>query len=169
MMTAVNTRLSDLLWEHDPNGLLVVDRRLTVHMVNPAFCGFFRTTRDEVLGRPADELIGDVSDFSQAFGADGEIRRSEHTHREFDLRLHRLVFPVPEEDKVAGIFVDLTREWKQRRQLVDLREELAKDVRDVVDRQMSVAQEIAGLLGEATATTKVALLRLLDSIERERE
>ncbi|MCH7228861.1 PAS domain-containing protein [Haloferula sp. A504] len=165
----MNTRLSDLLWEHDPNGLLVVNRRLEVHMVNQAFCRFFKTTREEILGRPAAELIGDVSDFEQAFEVGGEIRRSEHTHREFDLRLHRLVFTVPEEDKVAAIFVDLTREWKQRRQLVELREKLAKDVRDVVDRQMSVAQEIAGLLGEATATTKVALLRLLDSIERERE
>ncbi len=165
----MNSSLSDLLWEHDPNGLLVVDRELEVHMVNPAFCELFRTTRDEALGRPATELIGDVSDFQRAFEGSGEIRRSEHTHREFDLHLHRLVFPVPEEKKVAAIFVDLTREWKQRCQLKALSEKLAKDVRDVVDQQMGVAQEIAGLLGEATATTKVALLRLLESIERERE
>lgn len=169
MIAAMNTRLSDLLWEHDPNGLLVVDRALEVHMVNPAFCGLFRTTREEALGRPAVELIGDVGDFRGAFENGGEIRRGEQTHPELGLHLHRLVFPVPEEEKVAAIFVDLSREWKQRQQLKALREELAKDVRDVVDRQMAVAQEIAGLLGEATATTKVALLRLLESIERERE
>ena len=46
---------------------------------------------------------------------------------------------VPEENKVAGIFVDLTREWKQRRQMVELHEELARDVRDVVDRQRHAA------------------------------
>lgn len=165
----MNPRLSDLLWEHDPNGLLVVDRRLVVHMVNPAFCALFRTNRAAALGKPATELIGDVADFRQAFERGGEIRRSEGTHPEFGLRLHRLVFAVPEEEKVAAIFVDLTGEWTQRKQLKEIRDELAKDVRDVVDRQMSVAQEIAGLLGEATATTKVALLRLLELIEKERE
>ena len=34
----------------------------------------------------------------------------------------------------------------------------------VIDKQMMVAQEIAGLLGETTAETKVTLTKLRDSI-----
>ena len=35
---------------------------------------------------------------------------------------------------------------------------------DVIDKQMRVAQQIAGLLGETTAETKVTLSKLRDSI-----
>ena len=37
----------------------------------------------------------------------------------------------------------------------------------VIDRQMFVAQEIAGLLGETTAETKVTLNRLRDMISQD--
>jgi uncharacterized Fe-S cluster-containing protein len=39
-----------------------------------------------------------------------------------------------------------------------------QEVRQVVDKQMRVAQEIAGLLGETTAETKVSLLHLLEML-----
>ena len=39
----------------------------------------------------------------------------------------------------------------------------------VIDKQMMVAQEIAGLLGETTAETKVTLSKLMDSILFEEE
>ena len=39
----------------------------------------------------------------------------------------------------------------------------------VIDKQMMVAQEIAGLLGETTAETKVTLSKLRDSILFEEE
>jgi uncharacterized Fe-S cluster-containing protein len=70
---------------------------------------------------------------------------------------------------VAGIFVNLTREWKQRNELEELRKRTAQEVRNVVDKQMRVAQEIAGLLGETTAETKVSLLRLLDLLSHPHE
>jgi hypothetical protein len=40
-------------------------------------------------------------------------------------------------------------------------------VREVVDNQMKVAQEIAGLLGETTAETKVSLLKIIEAVEQE--
>jgi hypothetical protein len=45
---------------------------------------------------------------------------------------------------VAGIFVDLTLEWKQRNELEVMRRRTAQEVRSVVDNQMGLAQEIAG-------------------------
>ena len=60
-----------------------------------------------------------------------------------------------------------TGEWKQQQELQRLKHQAIQEVRQVVDKQMNVAQEIAGLLGETTAETKVSLLRLLDMIRRE--
>ena len=77
------------------------------------------------------------------------------------------LFPIPDENIVAGIFVDLTTEWKHEQELLRLKHEAIQEVRQVVDNQMRVAQEIAGLLGETTAETKVSLLRLLEMLGRE--
>ena len=62
--------------------------------------------------------------------------------------------------------VDPTHEQQQREELQRLKRETAKQINEVVDNQMKVAQEIAGLLGETTAETKVSMLRLLQMIEQ---
>ncbi|MEI6197836.1 MAG: hypothetical protein WCS42_26270, partial [Verrucomicrobiota bacterium] len=86
----------------------------------------------------------------------------------YDLYVRTLIFPIPDEKIAAGIFVDLTTEWKQERELNRLKQEAVQEVRQVVDNQMRVAQEIAGLLGETTAETKVSLLRLLEMLGKEK-
>jgi PAS domain-containing protein len=151
-----------LLWDFDPNGLLVLDDSMAVILVNPAMCQMLKTDRGRLLGRKAVELLDDISDFERAYAEQKEILGQEMSYPRFDLRVRKVIFPVPNAKVVAGIFVDLTREWKQRNELELLRAQTAQEVRNVVDKQMRVAQEIAGLLGETTAETKVSLLRLLD-------
>jgi uncharacterized Fe-S cluster-containing protein len=51
--------------------------------------------------------------------------------------------------------------------MLKLKLETIEKVNRVVDNQMKVAQEIAGLLGETTAETKVSLLKLVQMIEQE--
>ena len=60
-------------------------------------------------------------------------------------------------------------EWKQQRELNRLKQEAVQEMRRVVDKQMRVAQEIAGLLGETTAETKVSLLRLVATLGKEKD
>ena len=88
----------------------------------------------------------------------------EREYPRYDLYVRKLIFPIPDEKIVAGIFVDLTTEWKQEREMHRLKSEAMQEVRQVVDKQMRVAQEIAGLLGETTAETKVSLLHLLEML-----
>ncbi len=156
-----------LLFDHDPNGLIVLDEGLGVKLVNVAMCRMLKTDAAGLVGRPAAELLGDVSDFRRAFDQRVECVGQEQSYPQFDLYVRKVIFPVPDERVVAGIFVDMTREWKQRRELLRLKQEALQQVRQVVDKQMSVAQEIAGLLGETTAETKVSLLRLLEMLQRE--
>jgi len=151
-----------LLWDFDPNGLLVLDESMVVILVNPAMCEMLKADRSSLLGRKAAELLGDVSDFQLAYAEQKEVVGQEMSYPYLDLHARKVIFPVPHAKVVAGIFVDLTREWKQRKELETLRARTADEVRKVVDKQMRVAQEIAGLLGETTAETKVSLLRLLE-------
>jgi uncharacterized Fe-S cluster-containing protein len=63
--------------------------------------------------------------------------------------------------------VDVTPEWRLKQEILALKKETLSKVKQVVDKQMSVAQEIANLLGETTAETKASLLRLARMVEEE--
>ena len=65
-------------------------------------------------------------------------------------------------DAALVTYQDVTREEKVREQHYKLKV-------GTVEKQMMVAQEIAGLLGETTAETKVTLTKLRDSILNEED
>ena len=54
-----------------------------------------------------------------------------------------------------------------KERLEEMRMQTVDTAQKVIDKQMRVAQEIASLLGETTAETKVALTSLKKSMERE--
>lgn len=162
------TTLWKLLWDFDPNGLLVLDERLDVILVNPALCRMLKADAESLLGRSAADVLGDVTEFQRALTGREKIVGIEREYPRYDLYVRKVIFPIPDENIVAGIFVDLTTEWKHEQELLRLKHEAIQEVRQVVDKQMRVAQEIAGLLGETTAETKVSLLRLLEMLGREK-
>ena len=66
-----------------------------------------------------------------------------------------------------SIMKDITEEEKQK----ELKEKISKnsiEITDkVIEKQMRVVQEIASLLGETTAETKVALTNLKETLKNE--
>jgi PAS domain S-box-containing protein len=158
------TTLWKRLWDHDPNGLIVLDERMQIVLVNPALCRMLKSETASLIGRDAAGILGDVSEFRRALTSGQAVTGVEREYPRYDLYVRKLIFPIPDEKIVAGIFVDLTTEWKQERELGRLKAEAMQEVRQVVDKQMRVAQEIAGLLGETTAETKVSLLHLLEML-----
>ncbi len=157
--------LWELLWDYDPNGLIVVNTNMVIQLVNPAFCTMFKVTADDIIGTDAAALLDNTADFRDAWERNTVIRAREHHYAAFDLHLREVIFPIRNEGIIAGIMVNLTHEWKQQEEIRQLRRETIKKVNEVVDNQMKVAQEIASLLGETTAETKVSLLRLIQMIE----
>ena len=72
-------------------------------------------------------------------------------------------------DAVLVMFRDVTREEKVKEQRYNLKVETVEMAQKLIEKQMMVAQEIAGLLGETTAETKVTLTKLRDSILNDEE
>lgn len=158
--------LWEILWDYDPNGLIVVDTNMVVTVVNPAFCRMFETTPEEVIGKPASAVVGDVSDFQQVWAEGKDRHREGRNYPEHNLYVRQVFFPIPHEGITACIMVDLTHEWQQGSDMQKLRRQTIEKVNEVVHNQMKVAQEIAGLLGETTADTKVSLLKLIELVDR---
>jgi uncharacterized Fe-S cluster-containing protein len=70
------------------------------------------------------------------------------------------VVNVPKSNVMILILKDITEAERQKNKDQKLREGTIEITQRVIEKQMRVAQEIASLLGETTAETKVALTRL---------
>ena len=62
---------------------------------------------------------------------------------------------------------DITDEVASQERKVRVNQQTIEITDKVVDKQMRIVQEIASLLGETAAETKVALTKLKESIENE--
>jgi len=159
--------LWELLWDYDPNGLLVVDSNLIVKIVNPAICKMFNTNAESIIGKNVAEFVDDYKDFKEVLETDTVILAKEKEYNKYNLFVKKVMFPIKDENIVACIMVDITHEKKQKDEMIKIKEETLIKVNQVVDKQMKVAQEIAGLLGETTAETKISLLKLIDMLKQE--
>ena len=62
---------------------------------------------------------------------------------------------------------DITEEVNKDKQIQEMKINSVNMAQEVINKQMMVAQEIASLLGETTAQTKVTLTKLKKLIEEE--
>lgn len=160
--------LWELLWEYDPNGLIVVDKEMNITIVNPAFCKMFNVDSEEIIGQPVSYILkSDVRDFQKVWEKNEVIRVEESEYKEHNLYVRKVIFPIPDESIVACIMVDTTHDKLRQKEIIKLKTETISKVNEVVDNQMKVAQQIAGLLGETTAETKVSLLKIVKMLEQE--
>jgi len=151
--------------EHTPNGVLLVNGESKVEFVNPAFRRMFRTGQGPLLGRSAAELLrSDCFEKAISTGGEASVRGSIP---ELGVHYRAGLFRIEGEGRYCGIFVDTSAEERARKELTKVRTETIERAQEVIRRQMATAQEIAGLLGETTAETKVLMAKLLDLIRRE--
>ncbi|MPN42360.1 hypothetical protein SDC9_189917 [bioreactor metagenome] len=87
----------------------------------------------------------------------------------YGIRTQATIVRLNEHGLILGIFKDITEEEKQKEKDFKVKNESIKLAQDVIDKQMYVAQQIASLLGETTAETKVSLSKLKDIMLKSEE
>lgn len=163
-----NNNLWKLLWNYDPNGLIVVDaENMKIKLVNRAFCQMFKLAESEIIGQKASRILSDIEDLQQVWEKNEVIRGKEKEYPRYNLYVRKVIFSIKEEKVIACIMVDLTEEMARKKEMKEVKEETIKQVNEVVENQMKVVQEIASLLGETTAETKISLLKILKMLEQE--
>jgi PAS domain S-box-containing protein len=151
--------------EHTPNGVILVDKKTKIRFVNPAFRILFKCKDDELLGRPAKEFVHSDC-FERAITAGGSLLVKESIP-EHGVSFRVGIFPIEGENLYCGIFIDISDEEKARKDFLELRAQTLQRAQEVISRQMQTAQEIARLLGETTAETKVLLMKLISLYQKE--
>lgn len=151
-----------------PNPVVIVDSRLQIQDLSPSAERAFRCYRQQVAGKPLRTIMPNVDSFVQARDT-GQPVVGEIVRIRDDLIVEQTIMPVPGQSLLVGILRDITEQVRQREQLEHIREETLRRTEEVIKKQMRVAHEIAQLLGETTAETKMMLSRLAKVLEEDGE
>ncbi len=154
--------MGNVIIENSPNGLIVCDRDLKISEIN--------RRAQELIGINAPEYIFECFDPSAAFkaaesgkGVHEDKVRLEKSHKIVDVN----IVPLVKENALLIVLTDVTDKVNYDEQLDKVKRGTLEVTNSVIDKQMRVAQEIASLLGETTAETKIALLKLKDAMLKE--
>jgi PAS domain S-box-containing protein len=151
--------LTHLVMDVTPDAILIVDRALHIQAFSPSAEKMFNCRRSQVLGQPLPTIDPVVKDF-WAVRESGEPILNQMVYLREDLAVEQNIVPVGGENLIVAILRDVTERERQHREMERLRTETLARSKEVIRRQMHVAHEIAGLLGETTADTKVLLTQL---------
>lgn len=150
--------------DRDPNGVCEVNERYQVVQYNDAFRQIFSLPDyTELINKDITQYI-DADIFNPEYcDKTGIIVRSEQLNKEIEV----ISFDLVEDGMHVVIVTDLTQKIQNRERINALKEKTIEKASEVIHKQMRVAQEIASLLGETTAETKVTLLDLMKVFKEE--
>ncbi len=159
---------SDTIVKNTPNGLIVLNENLEVQQINEAARQILniRATSD-VLGEPVVRIL-DPAPFLKVHSSGRDIRGKRVYLAEYKRYVEQTIVYDKDYKLLVGILRDVTDEENERQAKEKFSRQTIETADRVVDKQMRIVQEIASLLGETAAETKIALTQLKDSIGNER-
>ena len=155
--------MANLVLDTTPNAIIVVDSEMKIMEYNLAAEQYFHVPPAEAKQKYLYEII-DHSNFEYVLHTHNSLLGKKVTYEEYGLTTLQNIVYVAEQDSVLGIMLDITLEEEKEKKAYEIKMETIEMAQKVIDKQMMVAQEIAGLLGETTAETKVTLTKLRDTI-----
>lgn len=155
--------MSNIVLDNTPNIIIIVDAEMKILEFSRAAENYFNTPRNQAKEMYLYEFI-DHTDFQMVLDTKTDIISKKVIYEDRDFATLQTIVYMSEQNCVLGIFQDITYEEEQNKQAYKMKVETIEMAQKVIDKQMMVAQEIAGLLGETTAETKVTLTKLRDTI-----
>ena len=158
---------SDTIVKNTPNGLIVLNENLEVQQINTAARKIMNIrSASDVLGEPVIRIL-DPAVFIQV-RSNGKIVRDRRVYlAEYKKYVEQTVVYDKDSHLLVGIMRDVTDEEAEREKKESISRQTIEVADKVVDKQMRIVQEIASLLGETAAETKIALTKLKESITDE--
>jgi len=155
--------LSNIIISSTPNAIIAVNNEYEIQEMNRAFEKMFLVNSSMVKNENLS-LIFDISDFKDVIENKKSIFNKKVSFKNYGIIALESIYYLEEYKIAIGIFTDITKMEKQKEAFSKVKRENYQLAQQVIDRQMKVAQEIASLLGETTAETKVILTRMKDML-----
>ncbi|MGL5436867.1 MAG: [Fe-Fe] hydrogenase large subunit C-terminal domain-containing protein [Lachnospiraceae bacterium] len=150
---------SNLVMETSPNMVLLVDKEMKILDYSAVCQRYFGKSRAEALQMYLYELIDPV-DFQWVLDTHQNIHGKKVEYPEYQIYTLQNIVYIEKENAVLATFIDITKEEEKSRADYEKKLDTIDLAQKVIHKQMMVAQEIAGLLGETTAETKTTLTTL---------
>ena len=158
---------SDTIVKNTPNALIVLNEELEVQQINEAAKKMMNLrSSSDILGDQVVRII-DPADFVEVLNSGKNIKNKRIYLAEYKRYVEQSVIHDKDSHLLIGIMRDVTDEEIQREKKENISRQTVEVADKVVDKQMRIVQEIASLLGETAAETKIALAKLKESIQDE--
>ena len=155
---------SDTIVNNTPNGLLVLNENLEVQQINQAAKKIMNIRADsDVLGEPVVRIL-DPGVFVNVKQTGRTVTDQRVYLAEYKRYIEQTVVYAPDSRLLICIMRDVTDEELEREKKERINRQTVEVADKVVEKQMRIVQEIASLLGETAAETKIALTKLKESI-----
>ena len=158
---------SDTIVNNSPNGLIVLNEQLEVQQINDSARKMMNIrSASDVLGDQVIRIL-DPTVFMTVMSTGRNVRDQRVYLAEYNRYIEQTVVHDKDSHLLITIMRDVTDEEKEREKKESISRQTVEVADKVVDKQMRIVQEIASLLGETAAETKIALAKLKESITDE--
>ncbi len=158
---------SDTIVKSTPNGLIVLNEQLEVQQINAAARKIMNIrSASDVLGDQVIRIL-DPSVFMSVLSTGRDVRDLRVYLAEYKRYVEQTIVHDKDSHLLIGIMRDVTDEEAEREKKESISRQTVEVADKVVEKQMRIVQEIASLLGETAAETKIALAKLKESIADE--
>lgn len=158
---------SDCIVSNTPNGLIVLNENLEVQQINDAARRIMNIrSASDILGDQVVRIL-DPQMFVQVLNTKRSVRDQRVYLAEYKKYIEESVIYDQTYNLLVCIMRDITDEETEREKKETISRQTIEIADKVVDKQMRIVQEIASLLGETAAETKIALTKLKESINDE--
>ena len=158
---------SDTIVSSSPDCLIVLNESLEVQQINAAALKLMNLRADkDVLGEPVVRIL-DPKVFLQVQETGRNLYGKKVYLAEYKRYVEMTVVHEKDSRVLVAILRDITGRETEREKKENIRNQTIEVADKVVEKQMRIVQEIASLLGETAAETKIALTKLKESITDE--
>ncbi len=156
---------SDNIVKNTPNGLMVVNESLNVELINKAMLKIIGLIdAKDVIGKSITTIL-DPEDFINCFNGNETIKGKKEYLAEYDKYVEETLVLDKKFHLIYCVMRDVTEEEIQKQKKDELVQKSVNIANKVIDKNMRSVQEIASLLGETAAETKIALNALKETLE----
>lgn len=147
-----------------PNGVIVLNNDFGIEEINQLGSRLLGIDYYDYKGKNFFDL-SDIVEFIEVQSSGENIFNRRVKVARTQKYVEISIIWMKERNRLLGVMKDVTEEETYNEKLRAVREQTFAVTDRVVKNQMKIAQEIASLLGETTAETKVALLKLKEILQ----
>ena len=165
-MRSRSESLRQVVMDVSPNSIVILDNHLGIQDMSPSAEHLFGCSLSDMKGKHVSRLIPLYDDFVSVRDTGqpviAKIRRLNDS-----IVAEQNIVRVEGQSLLVAIMRDITEHETEKSKFHALRAQTLEQTREVVRKQMRVAHEIAHLLGETTAESKMIVSHLAKILEEE--